>query len=552
MSLNLSLKFVVRLLMAFTAIAVVSSCSKVNYDGRPAGILGQGQQSPQNKLDGANAFVMTEGEKNKQFTLQLTNAFNADTNYSWTIVSKDQSINPNDRFETPHGTAVGTRGQKSLTVQISAVDIDSIQQGTQEFVIALTPVNNQREILNADLTLLDASVGNTPDNLPIVSFVEYNLESDIRGEVRLALQLSRSSTSPVVVDVKLRDGSAIRHRDYTGYKTLSPNNAVEQTLIFPPGTTRMDLPVVGIHSQALCHTEFYAKMNRITVQGATIVKDKATIVIPCRPAPVPPTPTPEPTPEPIPEPPAPVVVALVDGQRFIMSEGDTRNLTLHFVENFKQDMNFGWTIIPKEQGIVVGERFKTLSGRMFATANTNYASIIVSAVDIDNLRQGDQEFEIVLTPEERDAGTTLGNLKADLTLLDKVKQPSASYERDRISAAQGTIATAKVVLTESSTLPVVIEIETQDGSARADVDYAPVKQRVVVAPGLTSVEVPVRILPQTACKDASEFYLVVTQIENAEMASKRATISIAKDEALCKPPTPPPPAPRPASDRVRF
>lgn len=546
----MSLKLVARILMAFTAIAVVSSCSKVNYDGRPAGILGgPSPQNPGNKLAGANAFVMTEGEKNKQFTLQLTNSFNTDTNYSWSIVSKDQNINPNDRFETPHGTTVGTRGQKTLTVQISAVDIDALQQGTQEFTIALSAVNSPREVLNADLTLLDASIGNTPDNLPIVSFVQYNLESDIRNEVRLSLQLSRASTSPVVVDVKLKDGSAIRHRDYTGYKTLSPNNAIEQTLIFPPGTTTMDLPVVGIHSQALCHTEFYAKMNRITVQGATIVKDKATIVIPCRPVVEPPQPPPPPPPTPEP----PTVISLADNQRFVMSEGDTRNLTLNFVENFKRDAAFGWAIVPKDQSIVASERFKTLSGRMSAAANTNAAAITVSAVDIDNLRQGDQEFEIVLTPEDRSStDVTYGNLKADLTLLDKVKQPSARFERERISATHGSIATAKVVLSESSTLPVVIEIETQDGSARADVDYAPVRQRLVVAPGLTSIDVPVRILPQTACKDASELYLVVTQIENAEMANKRATVSIAKDEALCRPPAPPPPPPRPASDRVLY
>lgn len=525
----MKLNLFARLLMISAAAVAFHSCAKVNYEGRP-GIFGAPNGGlGNNKLDGANAFRMTEGDKNREFTLQLTNAFNVDTNYSWTIVSKDQNINPADRFETLNGNSVGARGQKTLTVRISAVDIDSLRQGTQEFLIALTPQTGaSREVLNADLTLLDATLGTTPppSNLPVVSFEQERVEADEREEARLALVLSKVSQEPVVVDVRLLDGSARHYRDYNGFKTPTPNDETEQTIIIPPGELRMELPVIGTRSNDNCGIEFFAKMSRITVRGATIVKDRSTIAIPCR----------------LPPPPPPPVIDLVPGQRFVMSEGDTRTLTLQFVENFRQDAAFDWSLVSKDDAVNVADRFQTLSGRATARAGSNQLEISVAAVDINNRREGDQEFAISLNA----VGLRL-NLTADLTLLDKVKQPAARFERERITAPQGTVAVVKILLNETSTEPVSLNLKTQDGSARQGVHYEALEQTVVIAPQQTEVEIQVRILPQTACQEPSELALVATRVENATMERTRATIVIPKDEALCQPPVQPPSEPTPPS-----
>lgn len=545
-----------RLLMISAAVVAFNSCAKVNYDGRPAGILGQ-QGNGNNKLNGANAFRMTEGDKNVQHILQLTNNFNTDAQYSWTIVSKDPAINPADRFETLNGTSVGARGQKTLTVTVSAVNIDGIQQGTQEFSIVLTPVSGTRENLTADLTLLDANVTAPPPaaDLPVLAFDPEEVESDERGEAQLTLKLSRPSQTPVVVEVELEDYTARHYRDYNGFKTPSPNDEMEQTIIIPPGQTSIDLPKIGIRNGGRCNVMFYANMKRATVQGARVDRDLAKVRIPCRrpvEPPAPPQPPPPPTPEP-PAPPPPPVIDLVPGQSFVMSEGDTRTLTLQFVETFRQDMSFNWAIVPKDSAVAVAERFKTLNGRAGARAGTTTLDLDVAAVDIDNLRQGDQEFQIVLTEAAsgRQVAQEPRQMTADLTLLDKFKQPAARFEPEQITAPQGTVATAVILLNETSTLPITLDIETQDGSARAGEHYEAVRQTMVIAPGVNRLEVPVNILAQTACKENSELSVVVTRIENATMERTRATITIPRDEELCRPPAPPPPVtPRPASTRL--
>lgn len=511
------------LMLIIVAAAALGSCAKVNYEGR-ARLLGV--PTPDNKVQGItltenNKFVMTEGER-RQFQLELAEPLAANTEFAWTIVNlpATQSIVLSTRFITLNGNTSGQAGSRNLTIDITAVPFDGIIQGTQDFLIALTPVGTDASV-SADLKLLDLQ----QTQLPILSYVDNDVTADQNQEAQLELQLSAASNQQVVVDVHLIDATAQRFIDYIGFKMAMNRDEIKQTIRFPPGTTRMPLPIIGTRRDANCGTYFQAKMNKDNVRGATIPNEFARVRIPCI------------TP---PEPPPPVI-ELAGNQHVSLYEGDRREFTLRFVENFRQNVGFSWRLVSRDPNVNVAERFKVYSGQSVAGAGSNTLNIDVTAVDVDNLQQGTQEYDIALVPNGASS-----QLTARLTLYDRVKMPNARYDRTRLVIPQNRSDVAKIILNEPSTLPVTIEIETQDGTARENVDYVPVRQTLIVPPGTTEIEVPIRILPQTECRQASDFYLVVTRIENATMSQRRAQIVIPRDENLCAPPPPPPTMPPPS------
>lgn len=521
-----AVRFILLPLMAsLMAAATFSSCAKVNYDGRLRALAQPTNKAQGMALSDNNKFVMTEGE-HRQFNAELTAPLQANTDFNWTIVTSPttQGVDLKTRFITLSGQASAQAGQKTITLDITAVPYDGINQGTQEFLIAITPVGTDAS-MSANLTLLDLQMSN---DLPELSYVQNVVTSDETQHAHLALQLSKASTQEVSVDVKLEDGSAIRHRDWVGFQVPRANRLTEiyQTIKFPSGVTRVDLPVIAVNRLANCgNYQFYSRMRKTTVRGAVVANELATIRIPCFEPPTPPAPLPP-------------SIILVDGQHFVMSEGDARRFNIQFVSNFTRNMDFSWNLVSVDPNVQVPNRFKIYRGQSTAVAGSNILPIDVTAVDIDNLRQGDQEFMIELRP----VGANL-HYEAGLILLDKVKEPNARYERDLITIPQGRSDKAKIILSETTTQPVIIDIETQDGSAKENIDYVPVRQRIILNPGVTIGEIPLQILPQTECKPDSDFYLVVTRIENAVMTQTRAHIVIPQDQDLCQPPPPSEPPP---------
>jgi hypothetical protein len=508
-----------RLVITCASVVTMSSCAKVNYEGRPLGILGApNAQQMSFQLSENNKFVMSEGEV-REFQVEFVEAFTADISFVWTLMSKSNDVDVNNRFKAITGNSKGKAGQKNVTVQISAVDVDKIRQGTQEFLIALTPENSPVS-LPADLTLLDAS------KMPVVSFINNVVISDERQEARLELQLSETSTEPVVVEVNLVDGSAKRHRNYNGFKTPSPNREVQQTIIFAPNSLRARLPIVGIRNTDMCDIDFAAKINKFNLKGATVANELAKIIIPCR-AIVPP-------PHPIPLPPAQQVVSLTENNKFVMSEGESKVLSLEFVEAFRDNVEFNWVIEPTDLSFKVNERFKTINGTATAVVGSNSLLLNITAVDIDNLSQGDQDFKIILSMASQKNEI---NLSADLQLLDKIKIPSARFVEDKFVIPVGrTDGHATIVLSESSTLPIRIEIETQEGSALDGNAYVGFKQTFVIPPGQLTLDIPVKIIPKAPCEDVTDFSIVVTQTENATMDQTKAVFLIPSTKSLCRPP----------------
>ena len=266
------------------------------------------------------------------------------------------------------------------------------------------------------------------ENLPNISFVENEVTMDGKLEAHLELRLSAASNQPVTATVNLVNATALHYRDFSGFKTLSSNNhslaEVTQTVVFPPNTTRMALPVIGGRQTRFCDTYFFAVINS-RLQQAQVADDTARINIPCTDVDEPiVAPTPPPRLEPIPCPPAPATEA----------------------------------------------RF---------------------------------EFEKIKTSEH----------------------------------ATGT--SVKIFLNRVSDLPVVIELETHDGSAYSQLDYVGLKVQVTIQPGQIGVELPIQLITAHRCRarNASrwvregefEFTLQATAISNATMKNTSTSITVEKD-----------------------
>lgn len=115
--------------------------------------------------------------------------------------------------------------------------------------------------------------------LPVLSFSNYSTTLNRKLEAQLELQLSHASDVPVVVEVVLVNGTAIHYRDYSGFKARS--GETQQTIIFTPGTSRIRLPIIGGRHTEYCDSIFYVKINKSSLQKATVTDNIAQVLIPC-------------------------------------------------------------------------------------------------------------------------------------------------------------------------------------------------------------------------------------------------------------------------------
>jgi len=136
--------------------------------------------------------------------------------------------------------------------------------------------------------------------------------------------------------------------------------------------------------------------------------------------------------------------------------------------------------------------------------------------------------------------------------------PNARFEQEQMNTGGNSMVTSRILLDKPALQDVSIEIETQDGTAKSDVDYVPVKLTLTIKKDETSIDIPLALIARDKCSidapaDAGkggDFKLTVLSITNANMESKTESIVIPEDTRNCAStttpePTPEPPAPAP-------
>ena len=97
----------------------------------------------------------------------------------------------------------------------------------------------------------------------------------------------------------------------------------------------------------------------------------------------------------------------------------------------------------------------------------------------------------------------------------------------------------KIVIDRVSALPVIFDLETNDGSAFENIDYVRVRVQLTIQPGQIAIEVPVELLKNQRCRTSEmhrwqqhahfEFQVRVVAMSNANMAQPAAQIILKKD-----------------------
>ena len=96
-----------------------------------------------------------------------------------------------------------------------------------------------------------------------------------------------------------------------------------------------------------------------------------------------------------------------------------------------------------------------------------------------------------------------------------------------------------VVLDRISDLPVIFDLETNDGSAFQNIDYVKVRVQLTIPAGQSAIEVPISLLKNQRCRTPDmhrlqqhanfEFQVRVTAMSNANMLQPAALIVLKKD-----------------------
>ncbi len=96
-----------------------------------------------------------------------------------------------------------------------------------------------------------------------------------------------------------------------------------------------------------------------------------------------------------------------------------------------------------------------------------------------------------------------------------------------------------ILLDRVSELPVIFDLETNDGSAIQNIDYVKVRVQLTIPPGQTAIEVPIALLKNKRCRTSDmhrwqqhahfEFHVRITAMSNANMLQPAAVIVLKKD-----------------------
>lgn len=117
-----------------------------------------------------------------------------------------------------------------------------------------------------------------------------------------------------------------------------------------------------------------------------------------------------------------------------------------------------------------------------------------------------------------------------------------------------------ILLDRVSELPVIFDLETNDGSALQNIDYVKVRVQLTIPPGQTAIEVPIALLKNKRCRTSDmhrwqqhahfEFQVRITAMSNANMLQPAAVIVLKKDvdDDHCSAAPVPVPVPAPAAN----
>ena len=141
----------------------------------------------------------------------------------------------------------------------------------------------------------------------------------------------------------------------------------------------------------------------------------------------------------------------------------------------------------------------------------------------DNVPEGDETFDV-----RTNAGAQT------ITIVDDDPARSASIG-DAIVAEKDGTARLTVSLSGPSGLPITVDYETGDDSAKAGADYTGGSGQLTFAPGETTKSVEVALTNDAAHEDAERFLVRLVHATNAGIGDKEGVVTVNDDDAAPAP-----------------
>ena len=458
-------------------LAVESAMGVILDDDVPANV----------NLESATQEV-SEGNGVKSFRVTLDGAPTSETVLVTFSVTQGSALPGQDYRVQTEGLLRFPPGTRDQSIDIEIVD-DEIQEPNETFTIVLTNVEN------ADLGLSTSTVTITDDDQASLSINDVRAKES-SGEAVFTVSLSNTSSTESTVNYSTEDGTALAGLDYTPVEATLSFSANDANL-----TRTIRVPLVDNNEDEPDET-FVVRLSGVV--GAVIADDEGIGTIEDD------------------EP--PITVNIYDGR----AREDAGSLEMAArLSRASLQNTVTVRFSSSDRTATSSSDYTATTGLLIFERGSTEGKVLIEVID-DQIVEGDETFEVMLS-NPRNA--ELGQALATGTIVENEGTPQLLIPDISVLESAG-VAVFAMTLSTPSAVPVIVNYETEDGSAEAGTDYVHTAGTLTFTPGEVKKEIRVEILQDGQDWRAETFSLILGPVMNAKLSSARVQATIAEETTV--------------------
>ncbi|MDC1135686.1 Calx-beta domain-containing protein [Alphaproteobacteria bacterium] len=376
---------------------------------------------------------------------------------------------------------------KSVSIPITADTIDE-ENETFRFEIS-NPSNAVVAVNQATMTITD------DDSAPTISISDNTTINEASGATPLTVTLSAASERIITVNYTTANGTANSAADYV---------ATNGTLTFNANVTSQTIPI-SILQDALDEPNETISVNLSGPTNATILDGNGVLTI-----------TDDDN--------APSIT--IDDATTNNEASISQPVSIHLSAPSAQIVTVDWaTQDATAVAGATGDYVASSNTATFAAGETT-KQINVPILD-DSLDEANETFEIRLSNA---TNASISDNTSIVTITDDEGLPSLSVQ-NLTHLTENNQAAVMVTLNSASALPVTVNYATSDGTAIAGNDYTFDNGTLTFAPTVTSMTIPITVLPDTIDEENETFSLNLSSPTNAVLGTASGTVTITDDDS---------------------
>ena len=438
-----------------------------------------------------NDVTVAEDAGNAVFTVSLSRVGSRDISVN-VSTSDGTAVQPADYIRT-RTTVVIPAGTRTRTVAVPVVN-DSIHEITETFNAILDTPAHAVIIDGTGIGTITDDDEAGPAPIPELSINDIRLTENA-GQAVFTVTLSEISATPVTVNARTMDGSALAPADYANTTGL---------VTFAPGTTTQSFRVPVVNDDIAEPDETFT-VRLYTASGASIADETGIATI------------------------------LDDGDsapRISVNDVTVAENAGPAVFTVSLSKASGYTVLVNAttaNGTALHPGDYTLTSRTVTFAPGVTTGRLVVAVINDLIAEPNENFTVQLASAVNATiadETGLGTITDD----DRDRLPQVSINDVRVAEHAGQ-AVFTVSLSRAVSDPVSITAATRDGTALQPGDYTRTSARVTFAPGSVSQRFSVPIIDDSVLEPDETFTVLLSTPVNGQIADDTGLGTITDNDA---------------------